>query len=228
MTKIAKRLKTATMPEGDCALLDAINAVVGGSGVKFDEMIDAALQLGIDARKSDQSVRGVVGLPAGTGKEVKVAVVAQTEDARAAAKAAGADIVGFEDLIADVTAGKIEFDLLIASPDAMRPLAAAAKILGPRGLMPNPKNGTVVKDVADAVKKAKAGEVRYRADKSGIVHAPVGKASFSPDDIRANIEVLLDAVKRAKPASSKGIYLRRLSLSATMGRAVRVDLTPYR
>lgn len=228
MAKAAKRFKDVALPAGECALPEAIAAVAGGSGVKFDEMIDIALQLGVDTRKSDQSVRGVVGLPAGIGKEVRVAVVAQKEEAQKAALAAGAERAGFEDIIADISAGKLDFDLLIAAPDAMRALAPAAKVLGPRGLMPNPKNNTVAADVGEAVKSAKAGQTRYRADKAGIVHASVGRASFAPDDIKRNIETLLDSVKKAKPASAKGVYLRRLSLSATMGRAVRVDLSPYR
>ena len=228
MKNISKRLQKQQLPESVQSLADAAAAVVGGSDVKFDETVDAAVQLGVDTRKSDQAVRGAVVLPAGTGKTVRVFVVAMTDADCDAARAAGADAAGGEEIINEISAGKIAFDRLIATPDSMRQLAAVAKVLGPRGLMPNPKNGTVAKDVADAVKKMKSGQIQYRADKSGIVHAPVGKASFAADDIKRNVECLLDALKKAKPASSKGVYLCRLSLSATMGRSVRVDIVPYR
>ena len=201
--------------------------MAGGSGVKFDETVDVAVQLGIDPKKSDQAVRGAVVLPAGTGKTVKVAVVASGAAADAAT-AAGADKVGFDELIENIKQGVMDFDVLIATPEAMRKLAAVGKILGPRGLMPNPKTGTVAADPAAAVKNAKAGQVRYRADKSGIVHAAVGKVSFAPEDLKKNIESLLDSLKRAKPASSKGIYLRQLAVSSTMGRAVVADIALYR
>lgn len=228
MAKTAKRLQKMQPAAAAVSLDEALAFVAGGSGVKFDESIEAAVQLGIDARKSDQAVRGSLQLPAGTGKTVRVGAVAAGEAERAAATAAGADVVGFEDLIADIGGGKIAFDVLLATPDAMRHLAAAAKILGPRGLMPNPKDKTVTTDLAAAVADAKAGQVRYRADKAGIVHAAVGKASFAPEALKQNIESLLVSLKKAKPASSKGVYLRRMSLSATMGRGVQVDISSYR
>ncbi|MGI9347370.1 MAG: 50S ribosomal protein L1 [Gammaproteobacteria bacterium] len=231
MAKIGKRLQALKDTTGAAEALqnldEAVAAVVGGSGVKFDETIDVAVRLGIDPKKSDQAVRGAVVLPAGTGKTVRVAVVADEAGAQAALDA-GADKAGLEDLIEEIKGGKTDFDVLIATPAAMRLLAPIGKILGPRGLMPNPKTGTVNADTAIAVKNAKAGQVRYRADKGGIVHAPVGKASFAPADLKRNIESLLDSIKRAKPASSKGVYLRQLSLSATMGVAVAVDIATYR
>lgn len=228
MPKEARRLQGRKAPAAALPLDEALAFVAGGSGAKFDESIDAAVQLGIDARKSDQAVRGSVLLPAGTGKTVRVAVVAQAEADRAAATEAGADIAGFEELIAEIGGGAINFDVLLATPDSMRHLAAAAKVLGPRGLMPNPKSKTVTKDIAAAVRDAKAGQVRYRADKAGIVHASIGRASFAADALRQNLESLLQSLKKAKPSSSKGVYLRRLSLSATMGRGVQVDISPYR
>ena len=228
MAKIAKRLQKISVPQELLSLDEALALLVGGSGTKFDESIDAAVRLGIDARKSDQAVRGSVLLPAGTGKAVRVGVVAANQDDRSAAQAAGADVVGFEDLIAAISGGEITFDVLLATPDSMRQLAAAAKILGPRGLMPNPKNKTVTPEIAEAVRDAKAGQVRYRADKSGIVHAPVGRASFTADALKQNIESLLTSLKKVKPASSKGVYLRRLSLSPTMGRGVQVNIASYR
>lgn len=228
MAHSPKRLRNKEMPQGLLPLEEALAALAGGSGVKFDETIDAALQLGIDAKKSDQAVRGSVVLPAGSGKTVRVGVVSPSEEERSAAREAGADVVGFEELIAEIRDGKVAFDVLLAPPEAMRHLAPAAKVLGPRGLMPNPKNKTVTKDLTAAVKDAKAGQVRYRADKAGIVHAPVGKASFSPEALKQNIESLIASLKKAKPSSSKGVYLRRLSLSATMGPAVQVDIASYR
>ena len=204
---------------------EALSRVIGGSGVKFDETVDVAVQLGVDTRKSDQSVRGSVVLPAGTGKRIRIGVVAAAEGDREAAKVAGADIVGYEDLIASIGEGKLDFDVLVATPEAMRALAAVAKVLGPRGLMPNPKNDTVSKEVAEAVQRVRSGQVNFRADKTGIVHAPVGKASFPSDRLKQNVESLLAALKKAKPSSSKGVYLRGLALSSTMGRSVRVDIS---
>lgn len=227
MKKTCKRLTKAVMPDNGCGLDEALAAIANGSGVKFNESVDIAIQLGVDTKKSDQSVRGAAVLPAGSGKTVRVAVAA-TDAAADSATAAGADKVGFEDLIEEIKGGVMDFDVLIATPDVMRQLAAVGKILGPRGLMPNPKTGTVTTDVATAVKNAKAGQVRYRADKSGIVHAAVGKASFSAADIKKNIESLIGALKRAKPASSKGVYLRHMSVSCTMGRSVVVDISSYR
>lgn len=191
---------------------------------KFNESIDVAVCLGIDARKSDQLVRGSVVLPAGTGKTVRVAVFAQGEKAEAA-KAAGADIVGFDDLAADIKAGNMNFDVVIATPDSMRVVGQLGQILGPRGLMPNPKVGTVTMDVAGAVKNAKAGQVQYRTDKGGIVHSTIGRASFEVEQLEQNLKALVDALTKAKPASSKGQYLRKIAVSSTMGPGVRVDST---
>lgn len=201
---------------------EALSLVKSCASAKFDESIDVAVQLGIDAKKSDQVVRGSVVLPAGTGKSVRVAVFAQGEKAEAA-KAAGADVVGMEDLAEQVKAGNLDFDIVIASPDTMRIVGTLGQILGPRGLMPNPKVGTVTPDVATAVKNAKAGQVQYRTDKSGIIHATIGRKSFSDADLKANLLALIDALNKAKPASSKGVYLRKIALSSTMGAGVRVD-----
>jgi len=189
---------------------------------KFDESIDVAVQLGIDAKKSDQVVRGAVVLPNGTGKTKRVAVFAQGAKADEA-KAAGADIVGMDDLAAQVKAGNLNFDIVIASPDTMRVVGTLGQILGPRGLMPNPKVGTVTPDVATAVKNAKAGQVQYRVDKAGIVHATIGRRSFESDKLRGNLVALLDALNKSKPSTVKGIYLRKLAVSSTMGVGVRVD-----
>jgi large subunit ribosomal protein L1 len=189
---------------------------------KFDESIDVAVVLGIDAKKSDQSVRGSVVLPAGSGKSKRVAVFTQGAKAEEA-KAAGADIVGFDDLAAKVKEGFMDFDVVIASPDAMRVVGQLGQILGPRGLMPNPKVGTVTADVSQAVKNAKAGQVQFRADKAGIVHATIGRASFEVDRLKTNLTALVDALNKSKPSSSKGIFLRKISVSSTMGIGVRVD-----
>ena len=191
---------------------------------KFDESIDVAVSLGIDARKSDQLVRGSVVLPAGTGKTVRVAVFAQGEKADAA-RAAGADIVGFEDLAADIKAGNMNFDVVIATPDAMRVVGQLGQILGPRGLMPNPKVGTVTMDVVTGVKNAKAGQVQYRTDKGGIVHSTIGRASFDAEKLEQNLKALIEALTKAKPANSKGQYLKKIAVSSTMGPGVRVDAT---
>ena len=189
---------------------------------KFNESIDVAVQLGVDPKKSDQVVRGSVVLPAGTGKTVRVAVFASSEKAEQA-KAAGADVVGMEDLAAQIKGGDIPFDVVIASPDTMRIVGSLGQILGPRGLMPNPKVGTVTPDVATAVKNAKAGQVQYRTDRAGIIHATIGRKSFSDADLKTNLVALIDALNKAKPVSSKGTYIRKVSLSSTMGAGVRVD-----
>ena len=189
---------------------------------KFDESIDVALNLGIDARKSDQVVRGSVVLPAGTGKTMRVAVFAQGDKAEAAT-AAGAEVVGFEDLAEQVKAGNMDFDIVIATPDAMRIVGQLGQILGPRGLMPNPKVGTVTMDVATAVKNAKAGQVQYRTDKGGIVHATIGRASFGVDALEQNLRALVDALVKARPASAKGQYLKKIAVSSTMGPGVHID-----
>jgi len=204
------------------SLAEALTLVKQTATAKFDESIDVAVNLGIDARKSDQLVRGSVVLPRGTGKSVRVAVFAQGDNAKAALEA-GADIVGFEDLAADVKAGKMDFDIVIATPDAMRVVGALGQILGPRGLMPNPKVGTVTPNVAEAVKNAKAGQVQYRTDKGGIVQCTIGRASFAEDALRENLLALVDALNKAKPAASKGVYLKRIAVSSTMGTGVRVD-----
>ena len=204
-------------------LADALSMVKEYAGAKFDESIDVAVQLGVDAKKSDQVVRGAVVLPNGTGKTKRVAVFAQGAKAEEA-KAAGADIVGFDDLAADIKAGKMDFDVVIASPDAMRIVGTLGQILGPRGLMPNPKVGTVTPDVATAVKNAKAGQVQFRVDKAGIVHGTIGRRSFDNDKLHGNLVALLDALNKAKPASSKGQYLRKVAVSSTMGVGVRVDV----
>jgi large subunit ribosomal protein L1 len=205
---------------------DALKLVKDTATAKFDESVDVAVNLGIDAKKSDQTVRGSVVLPAGTGKKVRVAVFAQGDRATAA-QDAGADIVGFEDLAAKIKEGFMDFDVVIASPDAMRVVGQLGQILGPRGLMPNPKVGTVSPDVAQAVKNAKAGQVQYRTDKAGIVHATIGRASFTPEALKTNFTALIDALNKAKPAGVKGIYMKKVSVSSTMGAGIRVDTTGF-
>lgn len=227
MSRLSKRQKAlANLVElnKSYAVMDALGLVKKGATAKFDESIDVAVNLGIDAKKSDQSVRGSVVLPAGTGKKVRVAVFAQGDKA-AAAKAAGADIVGMDDLAEAIKGGKIEFDIAIASPDAMRVVGQLGQILGPRGLMPNPRVGTVTPDVAAAVKNAKAGQVQYRADKAGIVQCTIGRASFSPEQLKENLSALVEALNKSKPAASKGVYLRKVSVSSTMGPGVKIDVT---
>lgn len=203
--------------------LDALNIVKSAATAKFDESIDVAIQLGIDPRKSDQAVRGAVVMPEGTGKTVRVAVFTQGANADAA-REAGADIVGFDDLAAKVKAGELDFDVVIASPDAMRVVGQLGQILGPRGLMPNPKVGTVTPNVAQAVKNAKAGQVQFRADKAGIIHAPIGRASFEAERLQKNLAALIEQLNKLKPASAKGQYLRKVAVSSTMGLGVRVDV----
>ena len=201
---------------------EALNLVKEGATAKFNESIDTVINLGIDARKSDQLVRGALVLPNGTGKVTRVAVFAQGAQAEAA-KAAGADIVGFEDLAERVKAGFLDFDVAIATPDAMRIVGTLGQVLGPRGLMPNPKVGTVTPDAATAVKNAKAGQVQYRTDKGGIVHCTIGRASFTVEQLQGNLAALLEALSKAKPAASKGVFLKKISVSSTMGAGVRVD-----
>ncbi|RBO79772.1 MULTISPECIES: 50S ribosomal protein L1 [Marinomonas] len=193
------------------------------STVKFKESVDVSVNLGVDPRKSDQVVRGSTVLPHGAGKDVRVAVFAQGANAEAA-KEAGADVVGFEDLAEQVKAGNLDFDVVIASPDAMRIVGQLGQVLGPRGLMPNPKVGTVTPDVATAVKNAKAGQARYRTDKNGIIHTGVGSIEFAADAIKGNLEALLADLRRAKPASAKGVYLKKVTLSSTMGPGLQIDL----
>ncbi|MGA8006259.1 MAG: 50S ribosomal protein L1 [Burkholderiales bacterium] len=222
---ISKRRK-ALAAKVDRALaypaIDAMKLIKDTATAKFDESVDVAVNLGIDAKKTDQSVRGSVVLPSGTGKSVRVAVFAQGDRAQAA-KAAGADVVGFEDLAESIKGGKIEFDVVIAAPDAMRVVGQLGQILGPRGLMPNPKVGTVTPDVAAAVKNAKAGQVQFRADKSGTVQCRIGRASFTPEQLRDNLAALVEALNKVKPSGSKGIYLKKLSVSSTMGVGVKID-----
>ncbi len=203
-------------------LTEALQLLKECSTVKFDESVEVAVNLGIDARKSDQAVRGATVLPKGTGKTVRVAVFAQGEQAEAA-KAAGADVVGFEDLAKRMQAGEIDFDVIVATPDAMPVVSKLGKILGPRGLMPNPKVGTVSTDAAQAVVNAKAGQVRYRTDKNGIIHCAIGKVSFEVYALKENFESLLADLIKAKPSSAKGIYLGKISLSTTMGPGIKVD-----
>ncbi len=227
MAKLSKRVK-ANAAKYDLsklyALDAALDAVKACATAKFDESVDVAIQLGIDVRKSDQAVRGAVVMPEGTGKTIRVAVFTQGAKAEEA-KAAGADIVGFDDLAAEVKAGKMDFDVVIASPDAMRVVGQLGQILGPRGLMPNPKVGTVTPNVAQAVKNAKAGQVRFRADKAGIVHAAIGRASFETERLVKNFKALIEQINKLKPAALKGVYIKKVSISSTMGIGARVDLT---
>jgi large subunit ribosomal protein L1 len=222
LTKRQKALQGKVDTTKLYGILDALAIVKECATAKFDESIDVAVQLGIDAKKSDQVVRGAVVMPNGTGKTKRVAVFAQGAKAEEA-KAAGADIVGMDDLAAQVKGGTINFDVVIAAPDAMRVVGQLGQILGPRGLMPNPKVGTVTPDVATAVKNAKAGQVQFRVDKAGIVHATIGRRSFEADKLQGNLAALIDALNKAKPASSKGVYLRKIAVSSTMGVGVRVD-----
>ncbi len=225
MSKLSKRLQAlekAVDRNKAYAINDAIELAKKTATAKFDESIDVAINLGIDAKKSDQSVRGSVVLPRGTGKTMRVAVFTQGANVKAA-QDAGADIVGFDDLAEKIKGGFMDFDVVIASPDAMRVVGPLGQILGPRGLMPNPKVGTVTPNIAEAVKNAKAGQVQYRADKAGIVQCTIGRASFAVDALQENLAALIAAVNKAKPATSKGIYLRKISLSSTMGAGIRVD-----
>ena len=225
MTKLTKRTKAyqGKIDSNKLYALDAALAIVKECATaKFDESIDVAVQLGIDAKKSDQVVRGAVVMPAGTGKTKRVAVFAQGVKAEEA-KAAGADIVGMEDLAAEIKAGKMDFDVVIASPDTMRVVGTLGQILGPRGLMPNPKVGTVTPDVAQAVRNAKAGQVQFRVDKAGIIQGTIGRRSFDSDKLVTNLRALIEALNKSKPATSKGIYLRKVAVSSTMGVGVRVD-----
>ncbi|MFT3907257.1 MAG: 50S ribosomal protein L1 [Steroidobacteraceae bacterium] len=225
MPFVAKRIqawKSKLTPGKQYPIDEALGLVKEFAKAKFAESVDAAINLGIDASKSDQQVRGSTVLPNGTGKKVRVAVFTGGKN-QDAAKAAGADIVGMEDLAEKVKAGQIDFDVVIASPDAMRVVGQLGQILGPRGLMPNPKVGTVTPDVATAVKNAKSGQVRYRVDKAGIIHCTIGKADFETNALKENLVALLNDLQRAKPSAAKGIYLKRLTLSSTMGPGVGVD-----
>lgn len=225
MTKLTKKQK-AIHEKIDFSKLygidDAVALLKEFAVAKFSETVDVAVNLGIDPRKSDQSIRGATNLPHGTGKEVRVAVFAQGAAADAA-KEAGAELVGMEDLAEQIKGGMMDFDVVVADPAAMRVVGSLGQVLGPRGLMPNPKTGTVTPNVAEAVKKAKAGQVRFRADKGGIVHGGIGKVSFEPSAIKENLEALLNDLKKAKPAAAKGVYLKKISLSTTMGPGLAID-----
>jgi len=225
LPKLSKRMKTvrAKVDRSKSYPIDeALKLVKETAVAKFDESVDVAVNLGVDAKKSDQTVRGSVVLPAGTGKKVRVAVFAQGDKAQAA-QAAGAELVGMEDLAEKIKGGSLDFDVVIAAPDAMRVVGQLGQILGPRGLMPNPKVGTVTPDVAAAVKNAKGGQVQFRADKTGIVQCTIGRASFTPEQLRDNLAALVDALNKAKPQHTKGIFLKKLSVSSTMGVGVKVD-----
>ena len=222
MAKISKRMKKINElvdHDKNYSVLEAFDLLKKTASAKFNETVDVAINLGIDVKKSDQNVRGAVVLPNGTGKTVRVAVFTQE-----AAKAAGAEKVGMEDLAAEIKAGANDFDVVIASPDAMRVVGQLGQILGPRGLMPNPKVGTVTPNVAQAVKNAKAGQVRYRNDKSGIIHAGIGKVDFDSNKLKENLEAIVSAVKKQKPATSKGTYIKKISVSTTMGAGLALDL----
>ena len=223
LTKRQKAIVAAVEANKVYTLEDAVQVINTLPAAKFKESLDVAVNLGVDPRKSDQVVRGATTLPAGTGKTVRVAVFAQGAAAEAA-KAEGADIVGFEDLAESIQAGNLDFDVVIAAPDAMRVVGKLGTILGPRGLMPNPKVGTVSPDVANAVKNAKAGQARYRVDKGGIIHAAIGQVGFDAAAIRQNLEALVADLKKAKPATSKGIYIQKITLSSTMGPGLVVDV----
>ena len=226
MAKLSKRarlIRAKVQPGKIYAIDEAVGLLSDLSTVKFKESIDVAVNLGVDPRKSDQNVRGASVLPHGTGKTVRVAVFAQGANAEAA-KAAGADVVGFDDLAEQVQGGQIDFDVVIATPDAMRVVGKLGTILGPRGLMPNPKVGTVTADVATAVKNAKGGQVRFRTDKGGIIHCTVGQVGFDANAIKENVEALLADLKRIKPSTSKGVYIRKIALSSTMGPGLAIDI----
>ena len=225
MAKRSKRMqaiRAKLVPGKFYPIEEALGLLKELSGVKFRESVDAAVNLGVDPRKSDQVVRSATVLPHGTGKTVRVAVFAQGANAEAA-KAAGADVVGFEDLAESVKAGNLDFDVVIASPDAMRVVGQLGKILGPRGLLPNPKVGTVTPDVVGAIRNAKAGQVRYRTDKAGIIHCTIGKVDFASNQLQENLQALLHDLQKIKPATSKGVYIRRVTVSTTMGPGLAVD-----
>ena len=226
LSKRSKMIKEKIEHGKSYAISEAINLTKEVSSVKFNEGVDIAINLGVDPRKSDQVVRGAVVLPHGTGKDVRVAVFTQGANAEAA-KEAGADIVGMDELAADVKKGILDFDVVIASPDAMRVVGQLGQILGPRGLMPNPKTGTVTPDVATAVKNAKSGQVTYRTDKSGIIHSTIGKIAFDTKALEENLEVLMDALKKAKPSSAKGTYFKKITVSSTMGPGLIVDQSTF-
>ena len=225
MPKISKRFKSLRElvdKEKIYGLDEAINLVKKTATAGFKESVDVSVQLGIDAKKSDQNVRGALVLPEGSGKKVRVAVFAQGEKAEEA-KSAGADIVGLEDLAAEIKGGKLDFDTLVATPDTMRIVGSLGQILGPRGLMPNPKVGTVTPDVKKAVSDAKSGQIQFRTDKGGIVHCSIGKSEFEAEKLKNNFKALVEGLNKAKPAASKGVYLKKIAMSTTMGPGIRVE-----
>lgn len=227
MTHVSKRYKSLVAKvdrSKQYSMKEALNLAKETAKAKFDESIDIAINLGIDARKSDQLVRGAVVLPRGTGKTVRIAVFAQGGKAEEA-RSAGADVVGFDDLAESIKGGNMDFDVVIASPDAMRIVGQLGQILGPRGLMPNPKVGTVTVDVAGAVKNAKAGQVQYRTDKNGVIQCTIGRASFDSEALGENLLALVDALNKARPVAAKGVYLKKMSVSSTMGVGIRIDQT---
>ena len=225
MARISKRMKNITESFDSTKIYsadEALKILIDNATVKFIESIDVSVNLGVDPRKSDQAVRGSVVMPSGTGKTVTVAVFTQGDNIELA-KAAGADIVGLEDLAEDVKKGAFNADIVIASPDAMRVVGSIGPILGPKGLMPNPKDGTVSQDIASAVKSAKSGQVRFRTDKNGIIHCTIGKISFTPDKLKSNLNALVGELNKLKPASAKGIYIKKVTLSSTMGAGITID-----
>jgi large subunit ribosomal protein L1 len=229
MPKASKRMRALReqATEAELTVEEAISKVKARATAKFDETVEVSIKLGIDARKSDQAVRGVAAMPAGTGKAVRVAVACEGDKAKDA-KEAGADLIGGDDLLDSIGKGELDFDVLIAEPGIMGRLSKHGKLLGPKGLMPNPKSGTVTADVTAAVKQAKAGQVTYRAERAGIVHAAIGKASFSEADLSSNFHALLDSIKKAKPASAKGQYLVSAHMASSMGPAVSLNMGPLR
>ncbi len=229
MTKLGKRMTNAKETvdrDKQYGLDEAVSLVKNNAGAKFDETVEIAVNLGVDPRHADQMVRGMVSLPNGTGRDVRVAVFCKDENA-AAAKEAGADIVGAEDLAEKVQKGEIDFERCVATPDMMAVVGKLGKVLGPRGLMPNPKLGTVTKDVAEAVKAAKGGQVEFRVEKAGVIHAGVGKTSFSEDALKENVTAFIDAINKAKPSGAKGIYMKKAALSSTMGPGVKLDIASF-
>lgn len=224
VTKYQKAIKDIVSPGKTYTPQEAIDVLKKLPQRKFREAIDLAVNLGVDPRKSDQAVRGAIVLPKGTGRSVRVAVFTSSANTDAATKA-GADLVGLEDLAEQVKGGKIDFDVLLATPDAMRVVGQLGQILGPRGLMPNPKDGTVTTDVANAVKNAKIGQVRYRTDKAGVVHCTIGKVDFSAADLTENLEAVIGALRKAKPSTSKGVYFKKVTLSTTMGPGLSLDIS---
>lgn len=222
LTKRARAIREMIVPGKVYSVKDALETLQKMPAVKFNQSVELAVVLGVDPRKSDQAIRGSIVLPKGTGKKVRVAAFTSPGNVDAATKA-GADLVGLEDLAEQVKAGKIDFDILLATPDAMRVVGQLGQILGPRGLMPNPKDGTVTTDIANAVKNAKMGQVRYRTDKAGIIHCAIGKVDFSTADLAENLDAVIGALKKAKPSTSKGVYIKKVSLSTTMGPGLSVD-----